>query len=63
MPDRCDAGLVLGQRALMQATGTAVLAAALAPHYAHAATMLRAACVGTSFQSLNPSKASSAPDF
>ena len=63
MPDRRDAGLVLGRRPLMQATGAAGLAAALVPYAAHAATLLRTACVGTSFQSLDPGKASSAPDF
>lgn len=53
----------LGRRSLMRASGAAALAAAMAPHDAHAASALRAACVGTSFQSLDPGKATSAPDF
>ena len=63
MPDRHEAGQGIGRRAVMGASGAAALAAALAPHDAHAATLLRAACVGTSFQSLDPGKATSAPDF
>ena len=63
MRDRRDGGVLLGRRWLMRATGAAGFTAALAPPRAHAATVLRAACVGTSFQSLDPSKATSAPDF
>ncbi len=63
MPGRRGAGLVLGRRTLMQAAGAATSLAALAPHEARAAVLFRAACVGTSFQSLDPGKASAAPDF
>ncbi len=53
----------LGRRSLMRAGVAAALAAVMAPHGAHAAAALRAACVRTSFQSLDPGKVTSAPDF
>ncbi len=61
MSDHDAAGL--RRRGLLLACGAAALTAGIGTHEARAAALLRAACVGTSFQSLDPGKATSAPDF
>ena len=52
---------VLGRRTLLAAG--AALGAGLNPRSPRAATVLRAACIGTALQSLDPGKATTAPDF